>query len=109
MVAAVVDADDEPVAGRLVTPAGTRSVAPFTYKVPVLPDNVTARCVHWFSGSGPGASSRCSLPFPVVVIAYRGLLVHTGDLMGCPPPQADQRRHPAAEKARMSQPRTWNT
>ena len=51
------------------------TAAPFTYKVPVLPDNVTARCVHWFSGSGPGASSRCSLPFPVVVIAYRGLLV----------------------------------
>jgi hypothetical protein len=51
------------------------TAAPFMYKVPVLPDNVTARCVHWFSGIGPGASSRCSLPFPVVVIAYRGLLV----------------------------------
>ena len=51
------------------------TAAPFTYRVPVLPDSVTARCVHPFSGSGPGASSRCSLPFPLMVIAYRGLLV----------------------------------
>jgi hypothetical protein len=51
------------------------TATPFTYRVPVAPDSVTARCVHSFSASGPGASSRCSLPFPLMVIANRGVLV----------------------------------
>ena len=49
------------------------TAVPFTYRVPVVPDSVTARCVHSFSGSAAGASSRCSLPFPLTVMANRGV------------------------------------
>ena len=51
------------------------TAAPFTYRVPVAPDSVTARCVHSFGGSGCGAFSCCSAPFPLTVMANRGLFV----------------------------------
>ena len=49
------------------------TAAPFTYSVPVVPASVTARCVHSFTGSGAGAFSRCSLPFPLTVMANLGV------------------------------------
>jgi hypothetical protein len=55
------------------------TTAPFTYSVPVVPASVTARCVQVFSASGSGASSRCSLPLPLTVMANRGLLVPPAD------------------------------
>src|SRR5262245_44776061 len=48
------------------------TAVPLTYSVPVLPDRVTARCDHVFSGSAEVALSRCSPPLPEVVIANRG-------------------------------------
>ena len=48
------------------------TAVPLTYSVPVLPDSVTARCDHVFSGSCAVPLSRCSPPLPLVVMAKRG-------------------------------------
>src|SRR5215470_8262996 len=48
------------------------TAVPLTYNVPVLPDSVTARCDHVFSGSALVALRRCSPPLPLVVMAKRG-------------------------------------
>src|SRR6185503_20896592 len=45
--------------------------APLTYSVPVLPDLVTATCVHAPVGSADVPLMRCSPPDPLVVIAKR--------------------------------------
>ncbi len=44
---------------------------PFTYRVPVVPDSVTATCDQVFSGSVPGALICCS-PLPVVMANRSG-------------------------------------
>src|SRR6266487_4675891 len=48
------------------------TAVPLTYNVPVLPDSVTARCVHWPTGSWVLVLICCSAPPPDVVIANRG-------------------------------------
>src|SRR5262245_14104923 len=58
--------------GCKVMPVLVATAVPLTYNVPVVPDNVTARCDHVFSGSAEVALSRCSPPLPEVVMANRG-------------------------------------
>ncbi len=48
------------------------TAVPLTYSVPVVPDSVTARCVHVFTGSWPVVLICCSAPPPLVVMAKRG-------------------------------------
>jgi hypothetical protein len=52
----------------LLVPTGV----PLTYRVPVLPDRVTARCDQVLVGSWPLRLMRCSPPLPPVVIANLG-------------------------------------
>src|SRR5215475_2075191 len=53
-------------------PVLVAATLPFTYNVPVVPDKVTARCVHWPVGSAAVPVSCCSPPAPLVVIANLG-------------------------------------
>src|SRR4051794_25816857 len=45
---------------------------PLTYRVPVLPDRVTATCTQAPTGSAAEPSIRCSAPEPPTVMANRG-------------------------------------
>jgi hypothetical protein len=51
----------------VLVPTGT----PLTHSVPVVPDLVTATCVHVLTDNGPGPLICCSPPPPVVVMANR--------------------------------------
>src|SRR5919197_1461359 len=54
----------------LLVPTGV----PLTYRVPVLPDRVTARCDQLLVGTWPLRLIRCSPALPAVVIANLGPL-----------------------------------
>ena len=50
------------------------TATPLMYRVAVVPDSVTARCVQVLSGNWPELFNCCSPPLPVVVIENRGPL-----------------------------------